>query len=199
MKVIDQSGWQRSLGMRKGGREISKEQRQLDGIGQAMPLATKGEGWRTPHTTPLKPVALSNCNKYLKQHLRVGPSAAKTQVRGNVHHLRMLFWLLGLDCWHPRYRSCTTRHIYQPAALLPLSTTMVAATGSHQHPQAECFPLFWKKNSHFYCFILHSLTQCDSVIPPGFISWTPFARAWGKSGVTNELFCVAAGQRGGKG
>lgn len=161
MKVIDQSGWQRSLGMRKGGREISKEQRQLDGIGQAMPLATKGEGWRTPHTAPLKPVALSNCNKYLKQHLRVGPSAAKTQVRGNMHHLRMLFWLLGLDCWYPRYRSCTTRHIYQPAALLPLSTTMVAATGSHQHPQAECFPLFWKKIPTFIassCTASHNVT-----------------------------------------
>lgn len=164
-----------------------------------MPLATKGEGWRTPHTTPLKPVALSSSNKCLKQHLRLGPSAAKAQVRGNMQHLRMLLCLLGLDCWHPRYRSCTTRHVYQPAALLPLSTTMVAATGSHQHPQAECVLCFEKKEySCFYCFILHSLTQCDSVIPPGFTLWAPFARGWGDSGVTNELFCVAAGQRGGK-
>lgn len=72
----------------------------------------------------------------------------------------------------------------------------------HWEPSASSsrmFPFVLKKNSHFYCFILHSLTQCDSVIPPGFISWTPFARAWGKNGVTNELFCVAAGQRGGKG
>lgn len=84
--------------MRKGGREISKEQWQLVGIGQAMPLATKGEGWRTPHRTPLKPVALSNSNKCLKQHLRLGPSAAKAQVRGNMQHLRMLLCLLGLDC-----------------------------------------------------------------------------------------------------
>lgn len=42
-----------------------------------MPLAMRAEGWRTPHTMPPKPIALSNSDKCPNQHLWVGPSAEK--------------------------------------------------------------------------------------------------------------------------
>lgn len=68
----------------------------------------------------------------------------------------------GMDCWHPRYRTRTTRHISQPAAVLSLSTAMVAATGSHQHPQAECVLCFEKKIK-IPAFIASSCTALHNV------------------------------------
>lgn len=50
-------------------------------------IAVRAEGWRTP----LKSV--SNSKKCPNQPLCMGPSAAKTQVKGNMQYLRMLFWL----------------------------------------------------------------------------------------------------------
>ena len=97
----------------------------------------------------------------------------------------------------PRYLACANGAIPPSAALLPPSAAMVAAAGSHEHAWAECVLCFKKSNSHFYCFLLHSLAQCNSVIPPGFTVWASFV--WVGGGFINELFCVAAKQSGRKG
>lgn len=164
--------------MSKGGREISKEWRQLDGIGQAMPLAVRAEGWRTPLRPPLKSV--SNSKKCPNQHLWVGPSAAETQVRVGYEVPENALLAAGTGLLTPQVQKLHQAYFPICCCLL-LLTAMIAATGSLQHLQQNvCFVLGKKKKkkkSRFYCFVLHSITQCDSVIPPGFIIWVPFARA----------------------
>lgn len=154
----------------KASREISKEWRWLDGIGRAMPLAVRAEGWRAPHVMPLKPLALASSEKCTNLHLWWDLQQQKKRVRGNMQHLRMLFWLVGLDCWHPRCRSCTTRHISRPAAVIFLLTAMVTATVSLQHPQAECVLCLGGRKKKILLLLLHpaqphTMWQCD---PSGF-------------------------------
>lgn len=182
MTGTNKSYWPVRMAERKAWKEKRRQENLkrvkttgLDWAGDAI----SNEG-RSPDMMPLNTVALFNNNKCPNQQLWMEPSAAKAEVGGNMRHLRKLLQLLGLDCWHPRYLTCANGDVSPPAALLPPSAAMVTAAGSYEHAQGECVLCFKKSDSHFYCFLLHSLTQCNSVIPPGFIIRASFV--WGGGG-----------------